>query len=66
MRDFDLTIIDTPPANVGADALRIGAVAGYGLIVARRNRSFVKDIKTLQAEMAADGMRVIGSVLVEA
>jgi capsular exopolysaccharide synthesis family protein len=66
MRDFDLTIIDTPPANVGADALRIGAVAGYGLVVARRNRTFVNDIKTLQAEMAADGMRLIGSVLVEA
>jgi capsular exopolysaccharide synthesis family protein len=65
MRDFDLTIIDTPPANVAADAMRIGAVAGYAMIVGRRNRTFVKDIKTLQAEMAADGVRVIGSALVE-
>ena len=65
MRDFDLVIIDTPPANVGADVLRIGAVAGYALIVGRQNHNFVKDIKTLHDELVANGVRVIGSTLVE-
>jgi protein-tyrosine kinase len=65
MRDFDLVIIDTPPANVGADVLRIGAVAGYALIVGRRDHSFVKDIRTLHGELAANGVRVVGSALVE-
>jgi capsular exopolysaccharide synthesis family protein len=66
MRDFDLTIIDTSPANTCADARRIGNVTGYALVVARRHRSMVEDLKTLVAELEGDHVHVVGSVLNEA
>ncbi|MBK5265345.1 MAG: CpsD/CapB family tyrosine-protein kinase [Alphaproteobacteria bacterium] len=65
IRDFDVCIVDTPPANRYADALRITAVAGYGLIVLRRHVSFVQDVDTLTAQIGANRARVIGAVLNE-
>jgi capsular exopolysaccharide synthesis family protein len=66
LRDFDATLIDTPPANSSADARRIGNVVGYGLIVARRDKTFVEDVKILTAQLQADNARVIGTVLNQA
>lgn len=66
MRDYDLTIIDTPPANSCADARRISTVAGYSLIVAKRHRSFVADITTLGEQLAQDRAKVVGAVMNEA
>ena len=63
LRDYDMTIIDTPPANAGADALRISTVVGYNLIIARQNQTRIADIKTLARELSADGARVVGTVL---
>jgi protein-tyrosine kinase len=65
MRDYEITIIDTPPANTCADALRISNVVGYSLLVARSNKSYVKDLKTLASQLREDHVRVIGSVLNE-
>ena len=63
MRDFTMTIIDTPPANSCADSLRIASVAGYGLIVSRRNKGLVSDVKTLASQLRASHATVIGSVM---
>jgi len=63
LRDFDITIIDTPPANVCADVRRISSVVGYSLIVAKRNASYVGDIKHLAAQLHGDRAIVVGSVL---
>jgi protein-tyrosine kinase len=63
IRDFDLTIIDTPPGNVGADARRIAAVARYALIVARRDVTFVSDVKLLSKDIENDRGNVIGTFL---
>lgn len=65
MREFDVTIVDTPPANTYADARRIASVVGYSLIVARRNVSLVADIKTLIGELTIDHAHVVGTVLNE-
>jgi receptor protein-tyrosine kinase len=65
LRDFDLTIVDTPPSNQFADARRIASVMRYALVVACRQRSFVNDVKVLLDEVAADGGRVIGTYLNE-
>lgn len=62
LRDYDLTIIDTPPANRSADARAITAAVGYGLIVARRGLSRVDDVATLARELQEDGAQVIGAV----
>ena len=66
LRQFDVTIIDTPPANSSSDARLIGSVAGYSLIVARRDESFVADIKTLADQLRSDGVGVVGTVLNDA
>lgn len=63
MRDYDITIVDTPPANASADARRIANVIGYALVVARRNKSLVADVKTLVEQLIDDRVTVIGTVL---
>lgn len=66
LRDYDLTIIDTPPANSCADARRISTVVGYSIIAAKRHMSFVNDIKALAAQLREDRAQVVGTVMNEA
>lgn len=63
LRDYDVTIVDTPPANTSADARRIGSILGYALVVARRNKSLVADVKTLVEQLIDDHTAVIGTVM---
>lgn len=63
LRDYDLTIIDTPPSSLSADARRIAAVTHYALVVTRRDKTFVKDVRVLLDELAADGAEPIGTYL---
>lgn len=63
LRDYDLTIVDTPPTNRYADARRISSVAHYAMVVACRERSFVKDIQVLLDELETDRTVVVGSFL---
>lgn len=65
LRDYDLTIIDTPPANSSAEARRISTVVGYSVIVARRHQTLVKDVTVLAAQLEEDRARVIGTVMNE-
>ena len=66
LREFDATIVDTPPANIYSDARRVSTVVGYSLIVARRNKSHINDIKALAEHLRGDHANVIGTVLNEA
>ncbi len=63
LRDFDVTIVDTPPANSSSDARRISTVLGYSLIVAGNNRTYVNDVKTLADQLRSDHAKVLGTVL---
>lgn len=63
LREFDVTIVDTPPANSSSDARRISSVAGYSLIVTAKDKTFVRDVKTLSAQLKADRAVVIGTVM---
>jgi len=63
LRDFDATVIDTPPANTSSDVSRICSVVSHCLIVARRNRSFVNDVKLLADQLKADRAQLVGTVL---
>lgn len=65
LRDYDLTIVDTPPANSCADARRISTVSGYSIIVARRHVSFVDDLKVLAAQLREDRAQIVGTVLTQ-
>lgn len=63
MRDYDLTIVDTPPAHAFADARRIAAVMRHAMIVTCRDRTFVKDVRTLVDELESDKANVVGTYL---
>jgi len=63
VRDYDMTIVDTPPANSCADSRRISTVLGYSLIVARKNYTLVSDVRTLADQLRKERATVIGSVL---
>jgi protein-tyrosine kinase len=63
MRDYDLVIVDTPPSSLSADARRIAAAMRYALIVARKDVSFVSDLKVLTEELRADRAKVVGTYL---
>jgi len=66
LRDYEATIVDTPAANSCSDARRVSTVVGYSLLVARLNKSYVDDLKTLTAQLQGDHARVVGTVLNEA
>ncbi len=65
LREYDIAIFDTPPANSCADALTVAAAIGYSVIVARRDHTFVNDVATLAGQLAASRSTVVGSVLSE-
>ncbi len=66
LREHDATIIDTPPANSCSDARRVSTVVGYSVIIARRDATFVEDIRVLTSQLQADHAEVVGTVLNEA
>jgi protein-tyrosine kinase len=66
LRDFEFTIVDTPPTNDSADALRTVSVVGYALVVARTNVTRLRDLTVLSQQLQEDGGRIIGAVLNEA
>lgn len=65
LREYDIAIFDTPPANSCADALTVASAIGYSVIVARRDHTFVNDVSTLASQLAASRSTVVGSVLSE-
>lgn len=65
LRDFEFTIIDTPPTNRCADARRISVVVGYSVVVAKKNVSFLNDVASLASQLQEDGAQVVGTILNE-
>jgi len=63
LRDYDVTIVDTPPGNASADARRIAMAVRYAMIVAKKNDSYVADVKLLASELTSDRATVIGTFL---
>jgi Mrp family chromosome partitioning ATPase len=63
LREYDVTIVDTAPANTSSDARRISNVVGHSLLIARRNRTLISDLKTLAEQMADDRVKVVGTVM---
>lgn len=63
LREHDLAIFDTTPANSCTDAQRVATLVGYSLIVARKDETYFNDVKALSALLRADKSAVIGTVL---
>lgn len=63
MREYDLTLYDTSPANQSPDAIAVANAAGYAALVSRRDHSYTNDVRTLTGQLSDAGCAVIGSVL---
>jgi Mrp family chromosome partitioning ATPase len=63
LMNFDAAIIDTPAANRSHAAQEISSLVGYSIVVARKDRTFVKDVKTLIRQLGSGGVGVVGTVL---
>jgi|SRR5579859_104734 len=63
LRDYDMTIVDTPPANSCADGLRVSTVVGFSLIVVRKQMTLVSDVRLLAEEMSKERVQTLGTVL---
>ena len=63
VRDYDMTIVDTPPATGCADGLLIGTVTGFSLVVTRKNRTLVSDVRVLVDQLKIERVHAIGTIL---
>jgi receptor protein-tyrosine kinase len=64
-RDYDVIILDTPPAACYADAQTVAARAGAALIVARQNLSRISQVRGVSDAAARAGAAILGTVLNE-
>ena len=62
---FQMTLVDTPAAEVGADAQLVAATCGSAVVVARRHASSQPRVARLAASLREAGVRVIGGVLLD-
>ena len=60
---FDVILLDTPAAEVGADLQAVAAVARGVMLVTRRNATRVGAALELTAELRGAGASVVGAVL---
>lgn len=61
--DFDVMIIDTPPANICADAHTVAVRTGAALIVARQDKSSMVQLGQFTRSLREFGVTLVGSVL---
>lgn len=63
LRDYEFTIIDTPPISACSDALRVSKIVGYTLVVARTNFSRTEGVSSLARQLREDGAAIVGTIL---
>lgn len=61
--EYDVILVDTPPAIGCADAQTLSARIGGALIVARRHHAKIADIEEVKRQLAIAGARTVGAVL---
>lgn len=59
---FDVIVIDTPPAAIASETLTIASRTGGALVVARANKTRVRDIAAVRDDLEAAGAAVAGVV----
>jgi len=62
---FSLIILDTPAAGESADAQMLATRAGAAVLLARRDRSRVAEVKAVMQGLQQTGANVVGSVFIE-
>ncbi|AXA91851.1 chain length determinant protein tyrosine kinase EpsG [Massilia sp. YMA4] len=61
---YDVVLYDVPAGGTGSDALAVAARAGGVLVVARKDHTPVSAISALSDQLAQNGVKIVGSVLV--
>ena len=64
--DFDVIIVDTPPASACADAHTVAVRTGAALIVARQGKSSMAQLAQFTQSLREFGVTLVGSVLNDA
>ena len=62
---YAITLYDVAASASGLDALIVAARCGGALIVARKNKTRLADIGSVAGQIAGNGGKVVGSVLLE-
>ena len=62
---FEMTLVDTPADEVGADSQLVADTCGSAIIVARRHASAHKRVAVLAAGLRDAGVVVVGGVLLD-
>jgi receptor protein-tyrosine kinase len=65
VEEYDVILIDTPPAANFADALTLSALAGAAVVLARKNFSQVELVSQHKKIMTQSGIEVVGTILSE-
>ncbi|MDY7578266.1 polysaccharide biosynthesis tyrosine autokinase [Herbaspirillum sp. RTI4] len=60
--DFDVFIVDTPPANTSSDAQAIAQQVGVCLLVGQQHVSTLSNLRRTQEQMKTAGAQVIGTI----
>lgn len=63
MNDFDVILIDTPPARRYSDAHTVGFNAGNAIVLTRKDSTRMADSSQVIRELGNGGTRVIGTVI---
>lgn len=61
---FDVVLYDVPAGETGSDALAVAARAGGVLLVTRKDVTSLGAVAALSDQLAQNGVKIIGSVLV--
>jgi len=61
--EFDVILLDTPPAKFYADALSVAHRAGSAVVIAHKDHTRVADATGLVRELSDSGVRVVGTAL---
>jgi len=61
--DYDVVIVDTPPAGHFADVQAVAYRTGSALMLARRNHTRTADAAEVARELADCGIRIVGTVM---
>lgn len=62
-KTYDIVLIDTPSASMGADAMIVAAKAGAAMVVARANETKLSAYTELVASLKRSNINIVGSVL---
>ena len=60
---YDIVLVDTPPAMLSADAQATVARCGGALLVSRLNKTRISEITEVRNQIAVTGARVVGAVI---